>query len=602
LMNPRLKKKNSKHIFKHTITRLIPVLVLSFFLSSKAISQDKNPADYLLSEKIISKNQGSSIETARFYKNGVIYNSQERLFFNQDQINYINAQDETIKNIIVKGNDFFIASGYGVYQNYRRIFSKGPCYHVDFSPKTIHISCAGGIYRSSYDPKASLQNFDWQLVPLSPNSTYFFTLNRSGSEYEYAVAENGFYFFNTRKNIWTPANNNLKRDLNNSFGFGRFCVITKNQSPSGKALVILGASSGIFVSSPLKQTWQKISTGLKPNPNGVFEIREIKKLGNEIFAVTSTGIYSTGLNKIFQSPTWKRLEIQTASRDENNNQNFFSMDINAQDEIIASNSQGEIFKIHTKTYPIKINTQEVYDSPAPHQKNSSPAQITTDQTEKPPIDINLINKILKLEPNVHELHIAALNFSGIPDGKSFKKYRRQARLRNFLPSFEASANQDANKLLSLETSGGDVFSSNTDSISTSVDEKNVNRNNNQNSTGIKFEWELGNIIYDPEVNNLITSARLSANIRENLLTEITQIYYSRKELVLELLQEILAQNDLIPIDNLKKILKINEYTAQLDARTDGWFSQSLKNQFSKANLGELSSTTYEQIKEIFHVQ
>jgi hypothetical protein len=609
LMNPRLKNKNSKHIFKHTITRLIPVLVLSFFLSSRGICQDSPGEDYLLSEKIISQNQGSSIETARFYKNGIIYSSQERLFFNKDQINYINAQDETIKNIIVKGNDFFIASGYGVYQNYRRIFSKGPCYHIDFGEKSIVVSCIGGLYKANFDPKSSLQSFNWQLEPLSPSQVYFFTFNQGKSNYEYAIGENGFFYFNNRKKIWTSANNNLKRDLNNSFGFGRFCVINKSQSPTGSQLIILGASSGIFISSNKGQNWQKTNTGLKPNPNGVFEIREIKNIGNNIFAVTSTGIYKLSIKNNLSKLIWKKLEIKTSSRDENNNQNFFSLDINKHNELIASNSQGEIFMIHTKAFPIEVSE---INSAGPTKPTEQKAETQSERaSDSDPINsanninqakTNQISKILKLEPNIQELQIAALEFSGIPDGKSFKKYRRQARLRNFLPKFETGANVDTNDYMSIEKNSGDSFNSNTSSMTTSFDQINETRNDTQNTGSIKLAWELGNIIYDPEINNLITSARLSANIKENLLTEITQIYYARKEAVLELLQEVFQELDIIPIDNLKKILKINEYTAQLDARSDGWFSQRLKTNILKANLDDIPSLAQEQIKEIFYAE
>lgn|GEM_PF-3510239 len=604
LMCQKLEKKNPKHIIKHTITRLIPVLVLSFFLSSKAISQDKNPEEYFLSEKLITKNQGSSIETARFYKNGILYSSQERLFFNQDQINYINAQDEKINNIVVKEKDFFIATGYGVYQNYRKIFSKGPCYHIELGSKNIILSCAGGLYKSDFDNKSHLQNFNWQLEPLSPHQIYFFTLNQTKSSFEYAVSETGFYYYNNRKKIWIPANQNLKRDLNNSFGFGRFCVIPKSQSPSGSQLIVLGASSGIFISSNKGQNWQKINTGLKPNPNGVFEIREIKNIDNNIFAVTNTGIYKLSLSKNLTGQNWKKLNIQAVSVDENNNQNFYSIDINKQGETIISSSQGEIFMIHTKVFPVDIPQAISAETTKPSdQQTQSPPYIAGIQLESINQEkTNLINKILKLEPSIQELQIAALEFSGIPDGKSFKKYRKQARLRNFLPRLEAVADTDSSDYLSIEKNSGDSFNSNTSSMVTSFDQSNENRIDTQNTSGVRVAWELGNIIYDPEINDLITSARLSANIKENLLTEITQIYYTRKEAVLELLQGIFQELDLIPVENLKKILKINEYTAQLDARSDGWFSKRLRTNILKANLSDYPSLAQEQIKEIFNVE
>jgi hypothetical protein len=65
---------------------------------------------------------------------------------------------------------------------------------------------------------------------------------------------------------------------------------------------------------------------------------------------------------------------------------------------------------------------------------------------------------------------------------------------------------------------------------------------------------------------------------------------------------VFQELDLIPVDNLKKILKINEYTAQLDARSDGWFSKRLRTNILKANLTDYPSLAQEQIKEIFNAE
>jgi hypothetical protein len=127
--------------------------------------------------------------------------------------------------------------------------------------------------------------------------------------------------------------------------------------------------------------------------------------------------------------------------------------------------------------------------------------------------------------------------------------------------------------LSIETNANDTFNSSTSSISSDYEKNNINKDDNNINTGLKFTWNLANLIYDPEINDINTSARITANIRENILTELTQIYYARKELLYKLLDQSFH-------DELQEIftekLKLAEYTAQLDARTGAWFSAELE--------------------------
>ena len=83
------------------------------------------------------------------------------------------------------------------------------------------------------------------------------------------------------------------------------------------------------------------------------------------------------------------------------------------------------------------------------------------------------------------------------------------------------------------------------------------------------------MIYDPEIIDIVNSARVSANIRENLLTELTQIYFQRKSLLSELVSNPFSRT-------MTQKFKLEELTADIDARTGGWYSLALRNRFKKA--------------------
>ena len=143
--------------------------------------------------------------------------------------------------------------------------------------------------------------------------------------------------------------------------------------------------------------------------------------------------------------------------------------------------------------------------------------------------ISKVLALLKLEPAVQDLHKEALSFAEIPAGKRFRAYKRQARLRNLLPHFETGFDIADGRLSSYQIDNADSFDPGDSSLKSTIDDSSLSRDNNEFDFGMQLRWSLDNLIYDPEVIDIHNSARITANIRENLLTEITQIYFSRKK-------------------------------------------------------------------------
>ncbi len=211
---------------------------------------------------------------------------------------------------------------------------------------------------------------------------------------------------------------------------------------------------------------------------------------------------------------------------------------------------------------------------------------------------------------------------------------------HLLPNFETFGSSNAEDIFSIESSDGDNFNSSTGSLTSSAGKDLRDQNNNEFSSGIKASWQLGNLIYDPEINDINNSARIVSNIRENLLTELTQIYFARRELQYKILSSIFGNESPIresssnkgfeantgatlsespettketsnisadgkllakkakaitlkiekfatklkePENNetLKDKLKLAEYTAQIDARTGSWFTNELNKRYKE---------------------
>ena len=157
----------------------------------------------------------------------------------------------------------------------------------------------------------------------------------------------------------------------------------------------------------------------------------------------------------------------------------------------------------------------------------------------------------------------------------FGAYKRQARLRNVLPQIDTSFDNSDYALNSLETRGSDQYDSADSSINSSLDKNRKAAMDNEFNTGFRFTWHLDRLIYDPEIIDIVNSARVSANIRENLLTELTQIYFQRKNLLSELMSNPFSRT-------MTQKFKLQELTADIDARTGGWYSLSLRSRFREA--------------------
>jgi hypothetical protein len=552
------------------------LIIFSFLLESGVSANINNLAEYQ-SQILISHNTASPVELARFYRDGILYTNQGKLYFNKDRIDLLNSAEADlglkVSDIYVDAKDFYLATDMGIFQNYRRIFTKEACNQVIKTPSKIYAACLRGIYVAELEKKTLQTEFQWKLDELSPQNPNFIVLNKSQTHVVYASADNGFYYYDARKHKWLNRSYGLKRDFYDSFGFGRFLVDKLSD------LIYLATSSGVYVSSNQGQSWLKFNTGLRSNPDGFFTIRQIAPMGDQLLLLSANGLY---VSSITNSPQWKAIEIANNKNDSDYNPSYYSIDVIKSDnheKHIITNSQGQIFSL--SSVPV------ITGSIATDEINNVAVAITEPIEVKPPelapviietpvpkaVVPDLVYKVLKAEPKIQELHKIALEFAGIPTGQQFSAYKRQARMRNIIPGVDAFANKGVQDFLSIETNANDTFSSSTSSISSDYEKNNINKDDNNINTGLKFTWNLANLIYDPEINDINTSARITANIRENILTELTQIYYARKELLYKLLDQSFH-------DELQEIftekLKLAEYTAQLDARTGAWFSAELE--------------------------
>lgn len=85
-------------------------------------------------------------------------------------------------------------------------------------------------------------------------------------------------------------------------------------------------------------------------------------------------------------------------------------------------------------------------------------------------------------------------------------------------------------------------------------------------------WDLDRLIFEPQEMAVAREAVRTANLRDRMLEEVTRRYFERRRLQVDL--ELAPPTDLG--DRVRKELRLQELTADIDAFTGGWFSEKLE--------------------------
>ena len=88
---------------------------------------------------------------------------------------------------------------------------------------------------------------------------------------------------------------------------------------------------------------------------------------------------------------------------------------------------------------------------------------------------------------------------------------------------------------------------------------------------LTLSWDLGDIAYEPESIDVSHETREVIELRDDVLDEITQLYFERRRV----LAALAASADPPSADSLQLRLRASELAAGIDAWTGGWFSERL---------------------------
>jgi hypothetical protein len=168
------------------------------------------------------------------------------------------------------------------------------------------------------------------------------------------------------------------------------------------------------------------------------------------------------------------------------------------------------------------------------------------------------------EPDVHSVHRAAVRYLSL-DPSRIAALRRGVSRRGWLPilSFRATRDNDRRRRSDYDEAfiSGEMRHFN---------DRDYDRNR-ELELQLIVSWDFGDIAYHPESIDVSREAREIIELRDDVLDEITQLYFERRRV----LAAFAVQPDSPGASELQ--LRAAQLAAGIDAWTGGWYGRQLSN-------------------------
>ncbi len=384
----------------------------------------------------------------------------------------------------------------------------------------IYLASSQGIFLHSLDSNTwrKINNFNEAVYRLAANKDYL-----------YAVTSQDVYRMERMTKTWQKifhAGINVMEEDKNAEDI---------QDPWIKDLFLCG--DDIFVSTKegiyIKQAdmeFKPFNTELLPT-NKLVKMVEISSASHEVcpsdaskrkfLAATTDGLF------LFNGKVWQPLYQGLETND------IRDLVVTQDTDVLAATDKGIFYLTTEQTF---INDDQTLAS----RKFSEDKSFKTEGTRLS-------------EPNIRQVQAWAIDYAEVNPEKILA-WRSQARMKALLPNVNVGIDRDAGEVFHWDTGPNpDV----------------LQKGRDLTDWGISVTWNLGELIWNNDQTSIDSRSKLMVELRQDILDQITRIYFERKRLTLvgaQLNDESIHQD---------MQLRIEELTALLDGYTGGRFSAAL---------------------------
>ncbi|MGD0336526.1 MAG: hypothetical protein ABSB18_05435 [Candidatus Omnitrophota bacterium] len=388
-----------------------------------------------------------------------------------------------------------------------------------------------------------------------------------------AVLDSSFgIFLGTKEGLFYSSDNGRtwqkKRD-----GIGDNAVLAITGNPKAEGLIYFACSNGAFVTQDKGNSWERIFVAHPPEKNPDLEektddarkeeklpdIRYIAVDHNNpdcVYLATSIGVYRSSNKGL----SWELIPDYGLL-----NKQVESLAISVSSEVYALSPSGIFVLRKNRWQELSLGlTGRVRQMVLGDQDNLFAAcdnglfrahigewSAVTDR--------DYLAQYRKNEPAIRQVQEAAIEYAEVNPEK-IKRWRMQAAKKALLPQVSLGVDRDTGDLWHWETGS-----------TTRNDDDVLRRGRDTIGWDIRLSWDLGELIWNQDQTSIDVRSKLMAELRGDILDEVTKLYFERIRIKMEL-------NNL-SIEERKKRderqLRLDELAASLDALTGGYFSEAL---------------------------
>jgi photosystem II stability/assembly factor-like uncharacterized protein len=284
-------------------------------------------------------------------------------------------------------------------------------------------------------------------------------------------------------------------------------------SPVEPVCLYLATSSGVYKSNSRGKDWQALTNyGLLSSD---IRFLAVSRQG-VLYALTRSGIFSYAGNR------WYEGSLRLSAGE------IFVLGLDSRDNLYAACEKG--------LYKAGTGDLSVTDSGPQHTKKD-PGM-----------------------PSIKDIQQVAIVYAEVTPEK-IQRWRKQAANKAWLPELSMGLGRDTSELFHWE--GGST---------TKADDDILRKGQDTVDWDISLKWDLGEIIWNEDQTSIDARSRLMVELRQNILDEVTKLYFERLRVEKEL-EDIGLEDQKKRSD---KKLRLNELSACLDGLTGGYFSEHMR--------------------------
>ncbi len=296
-------------------------------------------------------------------------------------------------------------------------------------------------------------------------------------------------------------------------------------APNGNNTIYLATSEGLFISKDSGIAWKHASnSGLISGDIKHMIIDPEKRCC--LYAATGRGIFRYSNDSDRWTQSYSGLDTV------NINQLAYTFEAAGETASIWAATDKGIYKSAVNTHIIKT-------------------EYSADDPEE-------ITSYFDNEPTIEDIQKAAIIYAEVHPDK-INKWRKNAARKAWLPN------------LRVDFGEGKDWQSSTYFYSTSTTKYTDDDITEGKDKGwsVSLAWDLGDIIWSSDQTSIDTRSRLMVQLRDDVLNEVTRLYYERRRLQIE----ILLQPGTDTWKRIERSLRLQELTADIDAMTGFSFSE-----------------------------